>query len=107
MRPSSWHSRTSVWSRAAHSSAAPAVKLAGRSWDILVANDREGAARRLLDERLEIFKVLESLDLLRAQPRSLSLSLGRVRGITPRISPGGLSRHVSIAHCPLPGIAFC
>src|SRR5215216_5926225 len=66
MRPCSWPSRDSVRSRNGDASAAAAVNLAGRSRDVLVADDREIAIRRLLDERLEIFKVLEPLDLLRA-----------------------------------------
>src|SRR5918995_4786016 len=78
MRQCSWHSRDRVRSRNGDTSGAAEVNLAGRSRDVLVADDREIAIRRLLDERFEILKILDSLDLLRAQPRWLSLGPGRV-----------------------------
>src|SRR5215212_4354465 len=93
MRPCSWHNRDNVRSPSGDTSAM-VENLAGRSRDILVTDDREGAIRRLLEERLEIFKVLELLDLLRTQPRRLSLRPGHIHGI----GAGGLSWRVSIAH---------
>src|SRR5829696_8086974 len=100
MRRCSWHSRDKVHSRNGDTSGAAAANLAGRPRNVLIANDREIAIRRLLDERLQILKVFDPLDLLWAQPRRLSLRRGRVS----KIRRGGLIRHLTIVHCALPYI---